>query len=101
MLEKKIQLALSRPGSFSFHDNEISAESILNSLASLHSTKQNGATIFHDEDVPNIANTRIKIYKTGHMAFYNDDGRRFLGTDPGGHPLHEAKWSKDPVTGEA
>jgi len=65
VLEKKIQLALSRPGSFSFHDNEISAKSILNSLASLHSTKQNGATIFHDEDVPNIANTRIKIYKTG------------------------------------
>ena len=38
-----------------------------------------------------------KVYKTGHMAFYDDEGRRFLGTDPGGHPLHEAKWSKDPV----
>ena len=100
MLEKKIQLALSRPGSFSFHDNEISAESILDNLASLNSTKQNGATIFHDGDVPNTANTRVKVYKTGHMAFYNDEGRRFLGTDPGGHPLHEAKWSKDPATGE-
>ena len=100
MLEKKIQLALSRPGSFSFYDNETLAESILKSLASLNSTKQNSATIFHDGDVPNTANTRVKIYKTGHMAFYNNDGRRFLGTDPGGHPLHEAKWSKDPTTGE-
>ncbi|HIA33157.1 MAG TPA: hypothetical protein EYN83_08115, partial [Nitrospinaceae bacterium] len=100
MLEKKIQLALSRPGSFSFHDNEISAESILDSLATLHSVKQDGATILHNGDVPNTANTRVKVYKTGHMAFYNDEGRRFLGTDPGGHPLHEAKWSKDPSTGE-
>jgi len=100
VLEKKIELALSRPDSFSFHDNEISAESILNSLTSLHSVKQNGATVFHGKDAPNTANTRIKIYKTGHMAFYNDEGRRFLGTDPGGHPLHEAKWSKDPKTGE-
>ena len=69
MLEKKIQLALSRQGSFSFHDNETSAESILNNLASLNSNKQNGATIFHDGDVPNTANTRVKVYKTGHMAF--------------------------------
>lgn len=82
MLKKRIQLALSRQGSFSFDDNEMSAESILNSLASLHSTKQNGATIFHNEDVPNIANTRIKVYKTGHMAFYNDEGRRFFGNRP-------------------
>jgi hypothetical protein len=100
VLEKKIKLALSRPDSFSFNDNEISAESILKSLTSLHSVKQNGATIFHDKDAPNTANTRIKIYKTGHMAFYNAEGHRFLGTDPGGHPLHEAKWGKDLITGK-
>jgi hypothetical protein len=100
VLEKKIASALSRPDSFSFHENEIFAESIVNSLTSLSSIKQNGATVFHEKDAPNTANTRIKIYKTGHMAFYNDEGRRFLGTDPGGHPLHEAKWSKDTITGE-
>ena len=100
MLEKKIELALSRPDSFSFHNNEISAESILNSLPSLHSVKQNGATVFNGKDAPNTANTRVKIYKTGHMAFYNDKGRRFLYTDPGGHPLHEAKWAIDSSTGE-
>ena len=101
MLEKRIRLALSRPGSFSFRSNEASAESIRNNLAQLRSTKQNGATVFHDGDVPNIANTRVKIYETGHMAFYNEEGRRFLGTDPGGHPLHEAQWNKDPSTGKA
>ena len=100
MLEKKIQSALSRFDSFSFDGNEASAESIRNSLTSLRTTKVNGATFFHNGDAPNTANTRVKVYKTGHMAFYDNDGRRFLGTDPGGHPLHEAKWSKDPVSGE-
>lgn len=100
VLEKKIQLALSRPGSFSFDGNEASAKSILENFSQLSLTKQNDATFFHHGDIPNIANTRIKVYKTGHMAFYNDDGRRFLGTDPRGHPLHEAKWGRDPSTGE-
>ncbi len=100
MLEKKIQLALSRFDSFSFDGNEASAESIRNSLTSLRTTKVNGATFFHNGDTPNTTNTRVKVYKTGHMAFYDNDGRRFLGTDPGGHPLHEAKWNKDPVSGE-
>ena len=100
MLEKKIQVALSRPGSFSFDGNETSAASIRNNLAQLNKTKQNGATFFHDGDTPSIASTHVKVYPTGHMAFYNDEGRRFLGTDPGGHPLHEAKWSEDPSTGK-
>ena len=99
MLEKKIQLALSHPGSFSFDGNEASASSILDRLVQMKKTKQNGATLFHIQDAPSIANTRVKVYPTGHMAFYNDEGRRFLGTDPGGHPLHEAKWSKNPSTG--
>lgn len=100
MLEKKIQAALSRPGSFSFDGNTASAESIRDNLSQLKTTKQNGATFFHEGDTPSSANTRVKVYPTGHMAFYNAEGRRFLGTDPGGHPLHEAKWSKDPSTGK-
>ena len=100
MLEKKIQLALSRPGSFSFDGNENSACLIRESLTQLKKTKQNDATFFHNGDTPNISSTRVKVYPTGHMAFYDNEGRRFLGTDPEGHPLHEAKWRKDPLTGE-
>ena len=100
MLEKKILAALSRPGSLSFDGNEASAASIRDNFAQLKTTKLNGATFLHDGDAPSIANTRAKVYPTGHMAFYNAEGRRFLGTDPGGHPLHEAKWSPDPSTGE-
>ena len=29
---------------------------------------------------------------TGHLVFYRSDGRRFLATDPSGHPLHECEW---------
>ena len=29
---------------------------------------------------------------TGHLVFYRPDGRRFLATDPLGHPLHECEW---------
>ena len=100
MLEKKIKLALSRSGSVSFDGNETFAESILVNLDQLTSTEQNGATIFFDGETPSVTNTRIKVYKTGHMVFYTNEGRRFLGTDPSGHPLHEAKWNKDPITGE-
>ena len=100
MLEKKILAALSRPGSLSFDGNEASAASIRDNFAQLKTTKLNGAIFLHDGDAPSIANTRAKVYPTGHMAFYNAEGRRFLGTDPGGHPLHEAKWSPDPSTGE-
>ena len=100
MQEKKIQVALSRPGALSFADNEAVAVSIRNRLSKLKTTKQDGATYWHEGESPGVATTRIKIYRTGHMAFYNDEGRRFLGTDPGGHPLHEAKWGKNSDTGE-
>lgn len=33
---------------------------------------------------------------TGHLIFYRPDGRRFLATDPAGHPLHECEWGTGP-----
>ncbi len=35
---------------------------------------------------------RVKSLPTGHLVFYRPDGRRFLATDPAGHPLHECEW---------
>lgn len=35
---------------------------------------------------------RVKALPTGHLVFYRPDGRRFLATDPAGHPLHECEW---------
>lgn len=35
---------------------------------------------------------RVERLATGHSVFYRPDGRRFLATDPAGHPLHECEW---------
>ncbi|CUS33250.1 hypothetical protein [Candidatus Nitrospira nitrificans] len=42
---------------------------------------------------------RVETRPNGHHVFYRPDGRRFLETDPAGHPLHECDWdSTDPGT---
>lgn len=38
------------------------------------------------------AGGRVEPLSTGHLVFYRPDGRRFLATDPTGHPLHECEW---------
>ncbi|MGQ0557723.1 MAG: hypothetical protein ACT4PN_17465 [Nitrospiraceae bacterium] len=34
----------------------------------------------------------VHTFPNGHLVFYRPDGRRFLETDPAGHPLHECEW---------
>ncbi len=34
----------------------------------------------------------VDTLPNGHLIFYRPDGRRFLETDPVGHPLHECDW---------
>ncbi|MBX3303597.1 MAG: hypothetical protein KF693_15380 [Nitrospira sp.] len=36
--------------------------------------------------------SRVDTLPTGHLVLYRPDGRRFLATDPAGHPLHECEW---------
>lgn len=43
---------------------------------------------------------RVETLPTGHLVFYRPDGRRFLATDPAGHPLHECEWEST-VAGSA
>jgi hypothetical protein len=44
------------------------------------------ASTFH------AAGGSVERSHTGHLVFYRPDGRRFLATDPSGHPLHECEW---------
>ena len=37
----------------------------------------------------------VETLSTGHLVFYRPDGRRFLATDPTGHPLHECEWESN------
>ncbi len=41
------------------------------------------------------AGGRVETCSTGHLVFYRPDGRRFLATDPIGHPLHECEWESN------
>lgn len=41
------------------------------------------------------AGGRMVRQSAGHLVFYRPDGRRFLATDPAGHPLHECEWGQD------
>lgn len=42
------------------------------------------------------AGGRVVRHSTGHLVFYGAEGRRFLATDPAGHPLHECEWEQGP-----
>ena len=63
-----IAFALNTPGHLRFPSTRTLAESF---------DKVGG----HVEPLPNR-----------HLVFYRPDGRRFLETDPVGHPLHECEW---------
>lgn len=98
--QEKLLSALKRSGSIRFSANETSVAGIEQALPNLNSVKVEGATYWFENDKPSVANTRIKVYPTGHMAFYTKEGRRFLTTDPEGEPLNEAEWIKDEATGQ-
>ena len=98
--KEKFLSALKRPGSIRFPINESAVNAIENNFSQLNSEQIEGATYWFENDKPGVANTRIKVYPTGHMAFYNPEGRRFLTTDPDGEPLNECEWVVDATSGQ-
>lgn len=98
--KEKILQALKRPGSLGFPCNAKPAADIENNFSQLKHVSDNGAVYWFENDEPSVANTRVKVYPTGHMAFYNALGRRFLTTDPEGEPLNECEWIEDQKSGE-
>lgn len=93
-VEKIIQ-ALTLEGSLIFADNLSYAADLEKSVPNLKTQEKDGCEVWFENDAPTIANTRVKIYPTRHIAFYNKEGRRFLHTDPEGTPLHEALWTQE------
>ena len=39
---------------------------------------------------------RVTEQSTGHLVFYDQQGKRMLMTDPEGNPLHECLWTAKP-----
>ncbi len=97
---EKLVAALTAEGSLTFAANLEFAVAIEKKIARLKSQEHEGSTLWFEDGTANVANTRVIVSPTGHIVFYNDEGRRFLCADPGGHPLHEALWTRDETTGE-
>ena len=95
----KLSQALIREGSLIFASNIDFAIELEKKIPSLEILEQEGSTQFFENGSASLANTRIIVSSTGHIVFFNEEGRRFLCTDPEGNPLHEALWSKNENTG--
>ncbi len=90
---------LTHPGSIRFHANENAMLAIEREITNFKKSFIDGIETWFLNDEPTVANTRIRRYPTGHLVFYNSEGKRFLFTDPGGHPLHECEWLENAETG--
>ena len=97
---EKLIATLQREGSLRFKVNEENAKFVIDQLDQTKITKVNEVSCLHTGDQPRVDNTCVRIYPTGHMAFYNPVGRRFLSADPDGHPLNESEWLQDENSGE-
>ncbi|MEC7641209.1 MAG: hypothetical protein VYC17_03550 [Nitrospinota bacterium] len=91
---------LNLSGSISFTANAKALSRLQDEWPQLQKLTTDQADIWFLKDRPSVADTRIKVYPTGHIVFYNPEGRRILFTDPQGTPLHECEWTRDPKTGE-
>ena len=92
---EKIIQALTQEGSLIFADNLSYSTDLEKIIPNLKTQTKDGSEIWFENDEPTVANTRVKIFSTRHIAFYNKKGRRFLCTDPEGTPLHEALWTQE------
>ena len=97
---EKLINALTGEGSLTFAENLEFAIELEKKIPHLESQEHEGSTLWFENGSANVSNTRVIVNPTGHIVFYNDKGRRFLYTDPEGHPLHEALWAHDDNTGE-
>ncbi|MFQ5672597.1 MAG: hypothetical protein ACE5G9_05840 [Nitrospinales bacterium] len=96
----KLVSFLTRPGSIRFPGNAREVSRIGEDAPRLEREESNGCTLWFLNGEPRPANTRIKVYPTGHVVFYNREGRRILLTDPRGQPLHECEWADNAITGQ-
>ncbi len=90
-IEKLVSI-LKRPDCLTFESSSHAAEALSACQDTLKHSVLDGASYWHEGEEPGAATTRIKIYPTGHKAFYSPEGMRFLTTDPEGEPLNESDW---------
>jgi hypothetical protein len=92
---EKLINALTEEGSLTFANNLEFAIELEKKIPALETKEHEGSTLWFENGSASVANTRVIVNSTGHIIFFNEEGRRFLCTDPEGHPLHEALWTHD------
>ncbi len=97
---EKIIEALTREGSLIFANNLSYSTELEKKIPNLKTEEKDGCELWYENDSPSVANTRVKVFPTRHIVFYNEEGQRFLCADPEGTPLHEALWTQDDTTGK-
>ena len=97
---EKIIEALTRDGSLIFANNLSYSVNLEKMIPSLKIEEKDGCEFWYENESPTVVNTRVKVFPSRHIVFYNEKGQRFLCTDPEGTPLHEALWTEDENTGE-
>lgn len=51
-------------------------------------------TVWHLPHASSPTGPGVLVLPTGHQVFYGTHGRRILGADPDGTPLHECEWTR-------
>ena len=87
---EKIIEALTRDGSLIFANNLSYSVNLEKMIPSLKIEEKDGCEFWYENESPTVVNTRVKVFPSRHIVFYNEKGQRFLCTDPEGTPLHEA-----------
>ena len=82
-------------GSLTFASNLEYATELEKKIPNLETQELDGSTLWFENGSASVANTRVIVNSTGHIVFFNEEGRRFLCTDPNGQPLHEALWTEN------
>jgi hypothetical protein len=92
---EKLINALMGEGSLTFASNLEYATELEKKIPNLETQELDGSTLWFENGSASVANTRVIVNSTGHIVFFNEEGRRFLCTDPNGQPLHEALWTEN------
>ena len=69
---EKIIEALTRDGSLIFANNLSYAVNLEKMIPSLKIEEKDGCEFWYENESPTVANTRVKVFPSRHIVFYNE-----------------------------
>ncbi|MBI2560365.1 MAG: hypothetical protein HYW14_04450 [Planctomycetes bacterium] len=97
MIDTKLFMdVLNEPKNFVLEGNQESINFLKDNISNFIKTEKEDVvgkiSLWHLPHTQFGSTASIKAFPMGHLAFYGSHGRRILGTDPDGTPLHECEW---------